>query len=281
MTPHRSLACLFSLFWMFGCATAPPGVVPIFAVDYAALSAQAAEACDKRAPGTGQRIRQAHARWQAQHGAAQEKSFQTVQEQARASATQRGVPVAQPAQLQERWRVQSLQGLQDKMAALDSAAVRPYCERWPSLFDRPDMQFAAMAAPQPQSADTQTTFMADYQALFTEAARICDVRAPGTGAAVTQALERWQSRHGAAKDKLMAQAHAQALSRADAVGGRILPLEAIKSWQRARAIERQQRSMNELHDAAVRPYCEKLPREFERADLDFNAQWQAHERRSP
>jgi hypothetical protein len=140
------------------------------------------------------------------------------------------------------------------------------------------MQFSAMAAPRAQSADTATTFMADYQAMYTEAARLCDVRAPGTGTAVTQALERWQSTHGVAKDKLMAQAHAQALSRADAVGGRILPLESIKPWQRARAIERQQRSMNALDDAAVRPYCEKLPREFERAEMNFDAQWQARER---
>jgi hypothetical protein len=29
--------------------------------------------------------------------------------------------------------------------------------------------------------------------------------------------------------------------------------------------------MNALDDAAVRPYCESLPRELERADMDFNA----------
>jgi hypothetical protein len=169
-------------------------VVPIFAVDYAALSAQAAQACDERAPGTGQRIRQAHARWQTQHGAAQEKSSQAVQEQARAEATQRGLPLVPPAQLQARWRAQSLQDLKDKMAALDGAAISLYCERWPALFDRPDMQFAAMAASQPQSAEAQATFMADHQARFTEAARLCDARAPGTGTAVTQALLRWQPR---------------------------------------------------------------------------------------
>lgn len=279
MTLHRPLACLFLLCSIIGCATAPPLVVPIFAVDNAALSAQAAQTCDERAPGSGQRIRQAHARWQTQHGAAQEKSLQAVLAQARADAVQRGRPAAPPAQLEERWRAQSAQDLKDKMAALDPAAIGAYCERWPALFDRPDMQFSAMAAPPPQSADAPTSFMADYQAMFTEAARICDARAPGTGAAVTQALERWQSRHSVAKDKLMAAAHAQALSRADAVGGRILPLEAIKPWQRARAIERQQRSMNALDDAAVRPYCEKLPREFERAEMDFDARWQAHERR--
>jgi hypothetical protein len=270
MTLHRMIACLFALCSTFGCATPPP-VVPIFAVDYAALSAQAALACDERAPGTGQRIRQAHARWQTQHGAAQEKSLQAVQEQARAEATQRGLPLVPPAQLQARWRAQSLQDLKDKMAALDGAAISLYCERWPALFDRPDMQFAAMAASQPQSAEAQASFMADHQARFTEAARLCDARAPGTGTAVTQALLRWQSTQGAAKDKLMAQAHAQALARADAVGGRILPLDTIKSGQRERAIERQQRAMNALDDAAVRPYCESLPRELERADMDFNA----------
>jgi hypothetical protein len=279
MTLHQPLACLFLLCSIVGCASAPPVVVPIFAVDYAALSAQAAQTCDERAPGSGQRIRQAHARWQAQHGAAQEKSFQSVQEAARADALQRGLPAAPPAQLRERWRAQSLQGLKDKMAGLDPVAIGPYCERWPALFDRPDMQFATMAAPRPQDADTPTSFMVDYQAMFTEAARLCNARAPSTGAALAQALGRWQSRHGVAKDKLMAEAHAQALSRADAVGGRILPLEAIKPWQRARAIERQQRSMSELDDAAVRPYCETLPREFERADMDFNAQWEAMQRR--
>jgi hypothetical protein len=271
MTPHRSLPCLIALCSLFGCATSPPAVVPIFAVDYAALSAQAAQACDERAPGTGQRIRQAHARWQALHGAAQDKSFAAVQEQARAEAMQRGLPLPPPEQRQARWRAQSLQDLKDKMTALDAAAIAPYCERWPALFDRPDMQFAAMAASQPQGAETQATFMVDHQARFTEAARLCDARAPGTGAAVTQALLRWQSTQGAAKDKLMALAHAQALARADEVGGRILPLDAIKSGQRARAIERQQRAMNALDNAAVRPYCETLPREFERTDLDFNA----------
>jgi hypothetical protein len=278
MTPHRPSLCLFALCSIFGCATAPPPVVPIFAVDYAALSAQVAQACDERAPGTGQRIRQAHTRWQAQHGAAQVKSFQAVQEQAQAEATQRGQPLATPAQLQERWRAQSLQDLNDKLATMDSAALRPYCERWPALFERPDMQFAAMAASQPQSADSQATLVTDHNALFTEAARLCDMRAPGTGAAVTQALLRWQAKHGASKDKLMAQAHAQAQSRADAVGGRVLPLEAIKAGQRARAIERQRRAMNGLGDAAVLAYCEKLPRELERADMDFTAQWQAQQR---
>jgi hypothetical protein len=271
MTLHRSLACLFALCSLLGCATSPPLIVPIFAVDYAALSAQAAQACDERAPGTGRRIRQAHARWQTLHDAAQEKSFQAVQEQVRAEAMQRGLPLIPLEERQARWRAQSLQDLKDKMAALDAAAIAPYCERWPTLFERPDMQFAAMAATQPQSAESQASFMSDHQARFTEAARLCDARAPGTGAAVTQALLRWQSTQGAAKDKLMAQAHAQALARADAVGGRILPLDAIKSGQRDRAIARQQRTMNALDDAAVRLYCETLPREFERADMDFNA----------
>jgi predicted HD phosphohydrolase len=171
-----------------------------------------------------------------------------------------------------------VQDLKAKMTALDAAANGPYCERWPALFDRPDMRFATMAVARPQSADAQATFMADYQALHVEAARLCELRAPGTGAAMTQALERWKSSHGGAKDKLMAAAHAQAQSRAEAVGGRILALEAIKPWQRARAIERQQRSMQALDAAAVRPYCEKLPLELERAEMDFNAQWQACER---
>jgi hypothetical protein len=258
---------------LFACATSPPApaVVPIFAVDYAALSAQAAQACDARAPGTGQRIRQAHARWQTQHAAAQAQSLAAVQEQVQAEAMQRGLPLPPPEERQARWRAQSLQDLKAKMAALDAAAVAPYCERWPDLFERSDMQFAAMAATQAPGAETTSTFMADHQARFTEAARLCDARAPGTGTAVTQALLRWQSTQGAAKDKLMAQAHAQALARADAVGGRILPLDTLKSGQRARAIERQQRAMNALDDAAVRPYCETLPREFERADMDFNA----------
>ncbi len=278
---QRCLASI-AVLWLIGCAstvnqTAPAQTMPIFAVDYAALSAEAASACERRAPGTGERIRVAHERWQVQHRAAQQKSLQFVEEQARSESARRGQPFVPFSQRQERWRAQSLQGLKDKMAALDDAAVRPYCERWPALFLQPDMQFAAMAATQPQGAQP-TGFMLDHQAQFTEAARLCDARAPGSGAAVLQALGRWQTRHGAAKDKLMADAHAQALARADAVGGSVLALDSIKSWQRARAIERQQQAMQEVTDATVRPYCESLPREFERADMDFSAQWQAVQR---
>ena len=164
------------------------------------------------------------------------------------------------------------------MASLDNTAVRPYCERWPAVFDRPDMQFAAMAATQAQGAPQAGGFMLDHPARFTEAARLCDALAPGSGAAVSQALRRWQAEHGAAKDKLMQAGHAQASARADAVGSRLLSLDAMKSWQRTRAIERQQQATRELTDAAVRPYCENLPRELERADMDFSAQWQAFER---
>lgn len=281
MNLHRCFLTSIAALWLIGCAsmtnpTAPAqDVVPIFAVDYTALSAEAASACEQRAPGTGQSIRLAHDRWQVPHQAAQAKSLQLVEEQTRLQAAQRSRPFVPFALRQERWRAQSLQGLRNKMAALDDAAVRSYCERWPALFDRTDMQFAALAATQPQSAQPAGGFMLDHRAQFTEAARLCDARAPGSGAAVSQALGRWQAQHGAAKDKLMADAHAQALARADGVGGRILTLDSMKAWQRTRAIERQQQVMRELADAAVRPYCESLPREFERADMNFNAQWQA------
>ena len=167
------------------------------------------------------------------------------------------------------------------MAALDDAAIRPYCERWPALFDRPDMQFAAMAATTSQSAQPPRSSAPDPQAQFTEAARLCEARAPGSGAAVSQALGRWLAQHGAAKEKLMAASHAQAKATADAVGGRILALDAMKSWQRDRSIEQQQQTMQELTDAAVRPYCESLPREIERADMNFSAQWEAMQRQQP
>jgi hypothetical protein len=280
---HRFLARIAAL-GLIGCSstahqTAPAqDVVPIFAVDHTALSAEAARACEQRAPGTGERIRAAHDRWQVPNRTAQAWSLQVVEQQARLEAGKRGQPFVPFSQRQERWRAQSLQGLRDKMAALDDAAVRPYCERWPALFSQPDMQFAAMAATQPPSEQPEVGLLVDHQARFTEAARLCDARAPGSGAAVSQALGRWQARHGAAKDKLMDVVHAQATARADAAGGRILTLDSMKSWQRSRAIERQQLVMRDLSAAAVRPYCENLPREFERADMDFNAQWQAHQR---
>ncbi len=276
---HRFLASIAAL-WLIGCSstanqTAPAqDVVPIFAVDYTALSAEAASACEQRVPGTGERIRVAHDRWQSPHRAAQGRSLQWVEEQARLEAARRGQPFVPYAQRQKRWRAQSLQGLRDKMAALDDAAVRSYCERWPALFTQPSMQFAAMLATQPQSAPP-AGLMLNHPARFTEAARLCDARAPGSGAAVSRALERWQAEHGAARDKVMAAAHAQATARADAVGGRVLTVDSMKAWQRSRAIEEQQQVMRELADAAVRPYCESLPREFERADMNFNAQWQA------
>ena len=102
-----------------GCAatvhqTAPTQqVVPIFAVDYAALSADAASACERRAPGTGERIRAAHERWQGQHHAAQQRSLQLVDEQTQLETSQRGQPVTPLSLRQERWRAQSLQGLRD------------------------------------------------------------------------------------------------------------------------------------------------------------------------
>jgi hypothetical protein len=280
---HRFFVSLAAL-WLIGCSstvnqTAPAReVVPIFAVDYTALSAEAASACERRAPGTGEPIRLAHDHWQTPHRTAQAWSLRAVEQQARLETGQRGQPFVPFAERQERWRAQSLQGLRDKMAALDDAAAKTYCERWPALFSQPDMQFAAMAATQPPSGQSESGATVDHQARFTEAARLCDARAPGSGASVLQALGRWQAQHGAAKDKLLDAMHAQALARADAVGGRILTLDSMKSWQRSRAIERQQQLMRDLGDAALRPYCDNLPREFERADMDFNAQWQAHQR---
>ncbi len=78
----------------------------------------------------------------------------------------------------------------------------------------------------------------------------------------------------------MAAAHAQAQARADAVGGRILPLEAMKPWQRDRAIERQQQLDERADRGGGAPVLRKLPREFERADMDFSAQWQKRLQRS-
>lgn len=272
---HRLLVSMAAL-WLIGCSstvnqTVPARtVVPISAVDYAALSAEAAGACEAIAPGTTERIRTAHERWRARHhAAAQQRVQQSVEEAVQAEVAQRGLPIAPLPLRQQRWREQSQQDLKNKMAALDNAALGLYCERWPALFDLPAMQFAA---PQP----TGMTF--DYPARFTEAARLCDARAPGSGGAVLQALERWQAQHGAAKDKLWAGVQAQELARADAVGGRILSLEQQKSWQRARAVESQQQLMQGLSDSAVRPYCERLPGLFARADMDFSAQWQAFQR---
>lgn len=258
--------------------TAAPAVVPLFAVDYAALSAEAASVCEQRAKGTGERIRQAHDRWQVPNRAAQERSLRWVLEHSLAEQPSGGPAVASLPERRTRWREQSLQDLRALMLRHDAASIRIYCERWPALFERTDMQFAAMANTAGTGQPPRANFMLDHRAEFEEAARLCDARVPGSGTSIHSAVLRWQAVHGDAKDQLMAWSHASASQRAELVGGRVLTLVSIQAHQRFQAIARQRQAIAAMPDEAVRAHCQALPGRLERSDFDFVAAWAAVKR---
>lgn len=112
-------------------------------VDHAATSAEVAERCERRVAGSGPAIREAYARWHAQHHAAHTQLIDALLEQVQAGTATRG-NTTDTRQVLDQFRVASMGKLRQSMDAKDSAALEQFCTSFPAEFDKPEMDFTSM-----------------------------------------------------------------------------------------------------------------------------------------
>jgi hypothetical protein len=149
MLSRLSITLLIACISVLASASAWPQSSPsprdglLVLVDHAATSAEAADTCDKRVPGSGAAIRDAHARWQAQHGTAQNNLIELMSKELQARAAARGDRDHDPAQTLGLFRAASLDKLRGSMRAMNEQQLAQFCAGYPGEFDKPAMDFMA------------------------------------------------------------------------------------------------------------------------------------------
>lgn len=145
MTYQRSIGLMTALWCL--CASAWPqsprdGLLVL--VDHAATSAEAADVCEQRAPGAGTAIRDAHARWQTQHSAAQNNLLELMLKDVQAKAESRGDSAQGADKVLALFRTASLDKLRQSMRAMNEQRIAQFCADYPSQFDKPEMDFTTL-----------------------------------------------------------------------------------------------------------------------------------------
>jgi hypothetical protein len=142
------LMCFIAPCWLAALLAAPaaaqnPREGLLVLVDHAATSAEAADRCEQRHPGTGTAIREAHARWRAQHDAAQTQMLEKMLAEVQAKAAARG-DHHDSRQVLDLLRSASLDKLRNGMSTMDAATFERFCTDYPKEFDKPAMDFTDM-----------------------------------------------------------------------------------------------------------------------------------------
>jgi hypothetical protein len=153
--------------------------------------------------------------------------------------------------------------------------------------------FAALPLLVAPRADAQQTdpkaallALADHAAAADEAARRCDDKLPGSGAAIRSAHGAWQAKHGAAQQSMLQAFRDDSLARTQARGvshGEAEPVvAAMLTMLRFAAMDKLRQSMAAMDDAKLKGFCASYPSQFETPEMDLTTlHVREHSRKRP
>jgi hypothetical protein len=133
---------------------------------------------------------------------------------------------------------------------------------------------AACAAPEPSggSARAGLLVLVDHGAASEEAARACDLQAPGSGAAIRNAHKAWSAQHGAAQESLLQslQDQARAAARGDP-SAQTAQSDNTLALFRAASLRKQEQSMAAMDAGRLTRFCQDYPGQYATPEMDFTA----------
>jgi hypothetical protein len=117
--------------------------------------------------------------------------------------------------------------------------------------------------------------LADHAAAADEAARRCDDKLPGSGAAIRSAHGAWQIKHGAAQQSMLDTFRSESLARAQARGTPQGESEtvaaAMLTMLRFAAMDKLRQSMAAMDGAQLKDFCASYPNQFDTPDMDLTS----------